>query len=74
MLALSASPGHRLCSLPPFKLHHCAFTPTASARLPQGKLPYSAHGQLFSVRPVVYECCPSWECPDGDACPYVRSE
>lgn len=41
--------------------------------LPQGKLPYTAGGQLFSVRPVVYECCPDWDCPDGDACPYVRS-
>ncbi|PRW56393.1 histone-lysine N- H3 lysine-9 specific SUVH4-like [Chlorella sorokiniana] len=38
--------------------------------LNHGKLPYTANGQLFSVRPVVYECCPYWQCPDGDACPY----
>ncbi|KAI7845254.1 hypothetical protein COHA_001296 [Chlorella ohadii] len=38
-------------------------------KLNHGKLPYSAHGQLFSVRPVVYECCPDWQCPEGDACP-----
>lgn len=58
----------------------CGVTrPTCQLLLPplsptlQGELPYNSSGQLFCLRPVVYECGPWAGCSHGKDCPQARA-